>query len=157
VSEPRRSEVLLDANLLILLIVGLVAPTQIGRHKNTSNYAVGDFTLLSRILAASDPIVVTPNIVTEASNLLRQTHDPLRTELGLALRGVLEATREIHIASSDASWDSAFLRLGLTDVAILTAARHDLTVLTDDGDLYVAATQRGLPAVKFSHRQAAEA
>jgi rRNA-processing protein FCF1 len=157
VNESGRSEVLLDANLLILLIVGLVAPNQVGRHKNTTNYVLGDFTLLSRILAASDPIVVTPNIVTEASNLLRQTHDPLRTELGLALRGVLEQSREVQVASSDASRDSAFLRLGLTDAAILTAAQHNLTVLTDDGDLYVAATRRGLPAVKFSHRQAAEA
>jgi len=157
VNELSRTDVLIDANLLILLVVGLVDPKQVSHHKNTAHYSPGDFKLLTNLLASARTIVITPNVATEASNLLRQTHAVLSKELGQVLSSVLEKTREVPVASVDATRDAAFLRLGLTDAAILTVLPNDLALLTDDGGLYAAATQRRLQAVKFSHRQAAGA
>jgi hypothetical protein len=141
-NELSHTDVLIDANLLI---VGLVDPRWVDRHKNTARYRSGDFNLLTKLLAPAQTVVVTPHIAIEASNLLRQTRPALRQDLGQTPSRVLEATREVCVASVAAAQDKA-----------LTALPDDLALLTDDADLYVAATQRGLPAVKFSHRQAAE-
>ena len=57
--------------------------------------------------------------------------------------------------SSRAASDSLFEDLGLADAAISTAAReNNCGVLTDDMDLYVRLSQKGVNAINFAHLRA---
>ena len=56
------------------------------------------------------------------------------------------------VASLDASNNSAFLRLGLADAALLEKVSAETPVLTVDLGLYLAALERGEEAaVNFTH------
>ena len=73
-----RKIIALDANLLVLLIVGLTDRRLIASHKRLKEYTVDDFDLLERLISASAGIAVTPNVLSEASNLTRQIGGPAR-------------------------------------------------------------------------------
>ena len=61
--------VVLDANLLVLFVVGIASPSYIAKHKRLAAYTENDFALLTDLLSAAGSVIVTPNIVTETSNL----------------------------------------------------------------------------------------
>ena len=56
---------------------------------------------------------------------------------------LIHESREIVIASADASSNPKFEKLGLTDAALLEAVTVDTTLLTVDLDLYFAAIESG--------------
>lgn len=145
---------LLDANLLVLLVVGLTSEALISRHKRTVEraFTVHHFRLLRNYLAGA-PCTVLPNIVTEATNHLRQHKEPERTALMRTLAELLRGVHEVYLSSSDATVDTDFARLGLTDAAILQSAGRKC-IVTVDAPLYVAASNRGLDVVNFVHLQA---
>ena len=61
-------------------------------------------------------------------------------------------SNEIVVASIDASSDSRYQGLGLTDAALLELATIETPVLTVDFDLYLAAIESGEErAVNFNH------
>ena len=62
----------LDSNLLILLVVGSESRDLIPRHRRLQHYPSEDYDILLDILQDADQLFVTPNTLTEASNLLRQ-------------------------------------------------------------------------------------
>jgi hypothetical protein len=76
-----RKLIALDANLLVLLVVGLTKLNYIATHKRLKTYTIDDYTLLTELIAASAGMVVTPNVLSEASNLLRQIGEPARSEI----------------------------------------------------------------------------
>ena len=134
-----RPPLLLDANLLVLAIVGQTNPAYVGRHKRLSEYSLKDFELLTDRLAGLD-VRVTPNTLTEASNLLRQgLWDEARLEVMDTLRAVAGALREESVPSAKAVVGEVFLRLGLTDSVLLGLAAGGFALLTADRDLYLAA------------------
>ena len=59
-----------DANLLVLLVVGTVQRSLIGRHPRLKAYIADDFDVLVKLLDTGEKIYVTPNTLTETSNLL---------------------------------------------------------------------------------------
>jgi hypothetical protein len=65
-----RKTIALDANLLVLLVVGLAEPRYIPLHKRLKAFTVDDFKLLTKMIAASAGMAVAPNALSEASNLL---------------------------------------------------------------------------------------
>lgn len=67
----------LDANLLVLLVVGLASPEHIAIHKRLGEYSKVDFDLLTQLLADASRIVVTPNTLTEAVNLSAHIDEPV--------------------------------------------------------------------------------
>lgn len=58
----------IDTNLLVVLIVGHVAPSYLGKHRRVRNYTAADFDLLTQYIGDST-IISTPNAFTEVSNL----------------------------------------------------------------------------------------
>lgn len=142
----------IDANLIVLLIVGSVGRDLIARHRRTRTFAVEDYDRLIRAISLVGNIQVTPNTLTEASNLLGQHGEPQRSQLLLALRTLIEQSNETIVASVDAARRDAFPRLGLTDAALLEAVSADAPLLTVDLDLYVAALASGdEAAINFNH------
>lgn len=134
-------EVFLDANLLVLLVVGNTGRDRIARHRRTKNFTGEDYDLLVRLLSDTRTLV-TPHTLTEASNLLAQHREPERTRLLAALRSLIEQSDEERVGSPAAARNREFLRLGLTDAVLLEAASVDKPLLTADLELSVAASAR---------------
>jgi hypothetical protein len=147
--------VVLDANLLVLLVVGMASPACILRHKRLRAYNVRDFELLRTVLSSASRVIVTPNTVTEASNLAGQISEPARTLVFTKLRALLTIAEERYVASRRVAENSTFLRLGITDAVVLDVMDVSSILLTSDLDLYLEAARQGRTAVNFNHYIAA--
>jgi hypothetical protein len=143
---------LLDANLLVLLVIGEVELQWIGKHKRSKAFVPSDWQLLWRLIDGA-PISTTPHILTEASNLLRQggLWPAAHARLMGALADFIATAEEVHVPARDVATTSIFLRLGLTDAAIHSLARLDVHLLTSDFELYDAALRLGQPVTNFNH------
>ena len=150
----RQSGFYIDANLLVLLIVGSVGKDLIAKHRRLRRFSGDDYDLLTRMIAKVDRVFVTPNTLTETSNLLAQHRDPERLVFFHKLRFLIEESEEIVVSSTLASKNDCFHRLGLTDAVLLEAITEDRPLITVDLDLYLAAIAKGEnAALNFTHYQ----
>ena len=140
------SQILIDANLLALLVVGTVDRRLVGKHRRVRIFEPEHYDLLlDLIYQTPQPAVVTPNTLTEVSNLLEDGQDKrfLRQ-----LKEFVEASEEIVVANSTASNNRAYERLGLSDAVLLQIASAERPLVTVDLDLYHAAVStKGSDAV----------
>jgi predicted nucleic acid-binding protein len=140
----------LDTQLLLLLIVGTASPAYIARHRRLQDYSETDFAMLVTLITSTPEIVVTPNTLTETSNLARYIAEPARTHICELLRVVGKAVIECYRESALAVEREEFIRLGLADAVLLDLADQSHTLVTADGELYFAAVSQGLNALYFS-------
>lgn len=145
--KPR---VLIDTNLLMLLVVGLYQKDYISRHKRTDKFTEDDFDVLS-VLLDDHELIVTPNILTEVSNLLWSGPAAHKIPIREVLKGVITLSREYSQNSSEVASCSEFMKLGLTDAGILELNELSGIILTADLDLHLAALERGLKSENFTH------
>ena len=144
----------IDANLLLLLIVGSVGRDLITKHRRLKNFTVEDFDSLINLLHPVEKVFVTPNTLTETSNLLAQHRDPERSHFFDKLKFIIQESKEIVVASTVASRNNAFKQLGLTDAALLELATAETPLVTVDLALYLEASAKGQDtAVNFTHLQ----
>ena len=141
----------LDANLIVLLVVGLTDETYIEKHKRLKAFMIADYKLLLSTIKTGAQIVVTPNALSEASNLLRQIAEPAKGQIGVVFKRLVKNTKEIYVASAPATEREEFLRLGLSDSALLEVAKDEVVILSTDLDLCVAAEMAGYDVVNFNH------
>ena len=140
-----------DSNLLVLLVVGNVGRHLIRKHKRLQAFGSKDYEALLKLLNTVDQVFVTPNTLTETSNLLAQHREPDRSRFLDMLRHVIQTSREVVVAGVEASSNDAFTRLGLTDAALLEAVSASTPLITVDIDLYLAAwAQAPDTAVNFA-------
>ena len=141
-----------DSNLLVLLVVGNVGRHLIRRHKRLQALTVEDYDTLNDLLTTVEQVFVTPNTLTETSNLLAQHREPERSRFFEMLYHIIHTSQEVMVASSAASSNNAYSRLGLTDAALLEAVSARTPVVTVDIGLYLAAlAQAPDTAVNFAH------
>ncbi len=151
----RQTGWVIDANLLVLLVVGMTSRHLINKHRRLKRFSVDDYDRLVEVEIGDKLLFVTPNTLTEASNLLAYHNDPERSLFFNVLRSLIENSQEIIVASVDASHNSAFSQLGLTDAAILEVVSAETPLLTVDLELYLAALKKAPEsAVNFTYRQA---
>lgn len=145
----------IDTQLLVLLVVGETDKALISKHRRTKAYRVEDYELLVRLINETDQqVFVTPNTLTEASNLLAQdgSEEPDRSRIYGALQALIETTEEEIVESKVATRNSNFKRLGLTDAVLLEVVSAFNPLITTDLDLYLAASEKGAGAAyNFSH------
>ena len=142
----------IDANLLVLLIVGNTDKTLISKHRRLRGYSVEDYDILIDALSQAERIFITPNTLTEASNLLSQHGDPERSLIFDTFRAFIHDNIEVMVRSEVASSRSEFNRLGLTDSALLEGVSEETPLITVDIELYLAALQEGRNrALNFAH------
>ncbi len=99
-------------------------------------------------------ILVTPNTLTEASNLLGQHRDPEKSQLLETLRIFIDESCEIVVASAEAAKHRAIARLGLTDTALLCRVTRKTPLFTVDLELYLAASMVDpYSAINYRHFQ----
>lgn len=149
--------IILDAQLLLLLIVGTASRHYIKTHRRLQAYTEDDFILLTRLLSQAVKIVVTPNILTEASNLAGYIAEPARTHIYEAFRAVVAAadTEEQYAQSKLVVTGPEFTRIGLTDTGILQITTPSRMLLTADLGLYLAGSRLGLNVENFNHHRSA--
>jgi rRNA-processing protein FCF1 len=145
-----RRLVVVDTNILLLLVVGSNDLNELERHKRTRSLAVDRdlWHALLEVLAHFATVAVTPTILAETSNLLGRS-----TELRAVLAALLRQWIEVYHASEEIMrrHGEAYLRLGLTDVAILKLAEEGAVVLTDDALLHREILQWGHRSVNLNH------
>ena len=144
----------IDANLLVLLVIGSVDRKLIARHGRTRRFTPEDYDRLLRIIEPLDRVFVTPNALTEASNLLNKK--PRDARLLPQLRNLIELSKEEVVVSAAAARNSAFARLGLADTALLEVVSEERPLITVDLELYNAALAQGKgkeTAFNFTHLQ----
>lgn len=143
----------IDSNLLVLLVVGETDREMISRHRRTRSYRVEDYDLLVRLINDTDqPVFVTPNTLTEASNLLAQHREPERSRIFDVLGTLIETTEEKFVESRAVTRNPDFTRLGLTDAVLLDVISASNPLITADLRLYLAASAKEEGAAfNFSH------
>lgn len=142
--------VFIDANLLILLVIGRVSTELIKEHRRLRGFSVTDYEMLVDFAARYEVIYVTPNTLVETSNLPTSHLRGFRHRFLDTLRIMIEQSREIIVTSADAASNEHYLDLGLTDAALLEVASLETPLLTADVKLFTVATADGVArAVSF--------
>ena len=136
----------IDANLIVLLVVGWTGRNLISKHRRTRQFTSEDFDRLDRIVERQRQIFVTPNTLTEASNLLAQHREPERTRLHQTLGSMISRSNERLVNSRTATEQPEFLRLGLTDAALISVVSSKTPLLTVDFDLYHTILRKNVDA-----------
>jgi hypothetical protein len=145
-----QSGILVDTNILLLLLVGNVDPDMIPRFKRTSQFVPEDYELLKRLLALFIRIVVTPNILSEVSNLAGQMGEPVKSVCFSCFFDNIEVMKESYVESRIVSRDH-LVRFGLTDSTTFLLSSQPILVLTDDFRLSNYMSHHGLDVINFNH------
>jgi hypothetical protein len=146
------ARVAIDANLLLLLIVGEANRGWIAQHKRLRAYNEDAYELLIEIIGDASRVIVTPNVMTEVSNLACQgMAEPGCSQIREILRIFACRVDERYTRSRHAVEQRHYGRLGLTDAVLLQNPDPDVTLWTDDLDLYLAAAAASMPVQNFTH------
>lgn len=151
VGRYRERGLLIDTNLLLLLLIGSFDPTWIAKFKRTRVFTIEDFRALDVLSRQFSRIVVTPNILTEASNLLGERSRSLPPEFFASFPRFVQAMKERYVASAKATIEPCFAWLGLSDSALVHLGPKRHLVVTDDLDLYNELVRCKIDAINFNH------
>jgi len=143
--------VVIDTSLLLLLIVGLTNPAYIDRHRRLSPvYKARHFDLIRNMALQAPKLLCTAHVLTETSNLLRQTSEPMRSEIMKTFKVFIGQAEEVVVSAAHATESPVFIRLGLTDAAVVSLDPRDMVLLTVDHDLHIASSERGFEVVNLT-------
>jgi hypothetical protein len=145
----RNRSITLDCNVLLLLVIGTFEKNLIEKFKRTSMFSAADYDLLADLIKDSR-IIVTPNVLTEASNLLesfKSSGDLQRLE---PLKRFISEVNEQYLSSLELSCNNCFLKFGLSDSSIYELSKNDVVAITVDSELYSYLLNKGCPVINFS-------
>jgi len=128
---PVGKKLVLDANLLLLLTIGLMDRSEIVRFKRTNRFTIADFDALTDIVANAQVVITTPHILTEVSNLANSLREDQKKDFAHSFREVIKNLDERSKQATVLSEHTLF-PFGITDVAALTESTGAL-LLTEDG------------------------
>jgi hypothetical protein len=155
IQKHRARGVLVDSNLLVLLLVGLVNKRRILQFKRTQSFTAQDFELLRNLISVLGTLIATPHVLAQLSDLAALPGKELRIIRQL-FRSIVHQIEEPYDPSRVLVEDPLFERLGLTDAAIAMASSRGILVLTADLQLYLSLLHRGADALNFNYiRQSA--
>ena len=153
VVQYRERGAIVDTNLFLVLLLGNVDPRLVGITARTDGYSPADYEMLRDVLAHFSRIVILPQILTEAGNLLKRNCPTANTltDLNIELARFVHAAeaREVTVSAKRATLHPAFHRLGYADAAILAAATGRYLLLTADGPLQGMAWSSGVDVLPF--------
>ena len=140
----------IDTNLLVLFVVGAASRSFIPTHRRCGDFAATDLDLLNFLIKDADDIVLTPNTLSETSNLIGYTYETARLAIFAIFQQIIESMGERYLPSQKAAARKEFPRLGLTDAALLEIAKDGAVVLTNDIHLFLAVENAGCSAINFN-------
>jgi len=142
---------LIDSNLLLLFFVGIHDRNRILKFKRTAKFTIEDFDCLVSLIQRFKEIVTTPSILTEVSNFLGYLPAGLQNSFFRHFSYGLKNLQEHYAPSRELAEEKCFPRFGLTDTAILQAARGRFVVLTDDFPLLQFLQHEKIDVINFNH------
>ena len=148
----RKGGLLIDANLLILYVIGCYDPKRIQKERRTDKYIPEDFDLLLRFMGLFRHFVTTPNILTEVCNLLEGVTYQFGPVLSL-LPELVKNFIEIHEPSQliMAKRNKESIKFGLSDPVACSIVEQNYLLLTDDLRLCYYLQNRGFDALNFNN------
>ncbi|NUM53004.1 MAG: hypothetical protein HUU46_05115 [Candidatus Hydrogenedentes bacterium] len=147
----KKQGIVVDTNILLLLIVGLTDVNCITSFKRTAQFTNEDYYVLQNALSLFDVHLVTPHILSEASNLMGHSASPPPPVLRANLRQIIFQCKEFVRESAVLAQRREFLQFGIADAGIAELATGGAVVLTDDSQLYHYLSGVGGSAVNFNH------
>ena len=148
-AKYRGKRVLLDANLLLLFLIGSFERNRVERFKRTADFTVSDFDLLATLLQEFRSVVTTPHLLTEVSNLSNSLPEYLKTDWFYHFASQTENFLEVMHPAISIMNETSFNRYGLADAAIHSAATETL-VLTEDYRLSGFLRSQGIDVLNFN-------
>ena len=145
----RIPSVLIDANLLVLFVVGNADKRRIKSHNRLSRYTVESYHRLRDYVSIVQRLIVTPHLLAETSNLLGRADQESNQIFFDRFKSIItssEIFEEAYVPSRDAMAHPTYRYLGLTDAGILALARRETAILSDDRKLVDAALRSNLRA-----------
>jgi hypothetical protein len=157
--KHRAEGILLDTNVLLLFIFAGFMPEKIVASKRLAKYDGESGHLLLQFVAQFDKILTTEHVLAETSNLARQVVSGAKwNRLAAQLYPLfcLMDRPEFEVLDVDNSRVDLelFSQLGLTD-GVIAANLGTGLLLTDDLDLFLAATRHQCDAINFTHMREA--
>ena len=134
--EYRTKGVLVDANLLLLYVVGVYDPNWIERFKRTSKFVKDDFELLDRLLRHFQTVATTPPVLAEVSNFLGHLPEGARRDCTKLFCSLIPELDDAHCPSEELCGHPYSRRFRLTDTGIAEVSEEADLVVTDDLPLH---------------------
>ena len=152
--------IILDSNLLLLLLIGHFNIDEVERNKRLQNKAFEKedfYRLISLIEAVSNNIVITPNILTEVSNLSEKYNEETNFAFFKFLEMIIKPIEERNSKSKDIILNNqtAFYKFGLADSSITNLSKENYLIVTVDFPLYHFLSSQNLPAINYNHLRVA--
>ena len=138
---------LLDANVLLLWIVGSLNLPLVGTHRRLSSFDKDDFSLVEGLAARVSQHISTPHILTEVSNFLGSGPQQMVKDGTAALAAYIAKLDEILISSKVIAASPEFHALGLTDAAIHHLADEGIRVVSIDFHLCNRLAAKGVDVI----------
>jgi hypothetical protein len=149
--RSRPAGLVLDSNLLLLLIVGLVDSHFIANFKRTRMFAQEDFNLLIHIMRRFEKCSITPHVLTEVSNFIGQIKEPYLDKCRAQLAQFINSSKEHYSPAKDLLAMKEYFRFGVSDASLSELAHRRFLILTVDAALAYHLGIQSLPVVNFSH------
>ncbi len=127
--------VAIDANALLVLLLGLMNPKIIKTHKRTSIYCEEDYHNLLLIIGDIEKLIILPNVWTEVDNLLNNFRGSRKKLYIDTFRNTVNKTSEEYLATNKIDKNNIFYDLGLTDTLLLKLSEKCEMLITADSEL----------------------
>ncbi len=150
-AKYRTRGILIDTNILLLYLVGLVNRQRIPRFKRTAQFIPEDYDLLLQIVDGFQKVITTPNIMTEVNSLANQLGEPERSQCLIIFAKLISRIIEKYTKSNLIANQEMFSRFGLTDCGIMYLAKDKYLVLTDDLKLSLYLKAQGIDVINFNN------
>ncbi|MBE9049587.1 hypothetical protein IQ243_04045 [Nostocales cyanobacterium LEGE 11386] len=147
----KQKGVLIDTNILVLWFVGTVNRPRISQFNRTEKFLPEDYDLLVSILSYFSKIVTTPNVLTEVNSLINQIGEPERSQCYSVFTQAMTTLDEFYIESVHAVQLDNFTKYGLTDCGIVSLAKNQYLVLTDDFKLANYLQKISIDTINFNN------
>ncbi len=143
--------ILINTNILLLYLIGLVNRERIPRFKRTAQFIPEDYDLLCQLVNSFQKVITTPNILTEVNSLANQLGEPERSQCLNIFARLISIISEEYLDSDSVTKHEFFARFGLTDCGIMYLAQDKYLVLTDDLKLSLYLKAQGIDAINFNN------
>ena len=141
----------LDTNLVVLRLVGEIAPELLGQHRRVRSFGIEDITVLEELCRSYDRLIVTPHVLAETSNLVGSGTQQVAPGAAAALSRYASEVEERHVSAQVLIEGRFAERFGFADASLIALAQAGVTILTEDFPLDGWLRHAGLPTVNFSH------
>lgn len=145
------SGIIIDTNILLLYVIGIIDKNRIENFKRTKQFLAQDFIFLFNYLTHFSKILTTPYILTEVNNFLNQIDNREKDKFFTSFTDVINNLSEHNFTSTVLSKANDFNKFGLTDISIYELSKNTYIVLTDDLKLSSYLSNKSIDVINFNN------